>query len=119
MARVRQTIEHFVTLGRYADIQVFAEPDGDGVRLRYEVVPIARIARVRFEGALGLEASVLRTELADRFGAAPESGRLAEMVQAIVARYQAHGYPSARVEPRAIWDRESARPGRVAEAGPR
>ena len=34
-----------------ADIQVFGEPDGDGVRLRYEVVPIARIARVRFERA--------------------------------------------------------------------
>ena len=50
-----------MTLGRYADIQVFAEPDGDGVRLRYEVVPIARIARVRFRGAPALDERALRT----------------------------------------------------------
>ena len=54
MADVRQTIDHFVTLGRYADIRVYAEPDGaDAVRLRYEVVPVARAARVAIVGASG------------------------------------------------------------------
>ena len=100
MARVRQTIDHFVTLGRYADIEVFAEPDGDGVRLRYDVVPIARIVHVHLEGALGLDASVLRTELADDFGAMPVSSRLPEMSQRLVTRYQAHGYPAAHVDAR-------------------
>ena len=33
MADVRQTIDHFVTLGRYADIRVFAEPEGTDDRL--------------------------------------------------------------------------------------
>ncbi len=102
MAGVRQTIDHFVTLGRYADIQVFAEPDGAGVRLRYDVVPIARVAGIRFEGDLGVEQSVLRTELVDRFGAVPASARLPEMAQALVTRYLAHGYPDARVAPRAV-----------------
>ena len=47
---VRQTIEHFVTLGRYADVRVFGEPDGEGVRLRYEVVPVERVTRLVFQG---------------------------------------------------------------------
>ncbi len=102
MAGVRQTIDHFVTLGRYADIQVFAEPDGAGVRLRYDVVPIARVVGIRFEGDLGVEQSVLRTELVDRFGAVPASARLPEMAQALVTRYLARGYPAARVAPRAV-----------------
>ncbi|MGE3473600.1 MAG: hypothetical protein AB7O28_24875, partial [Vicinamibacterales bacterium] len=43
MADVRQTIDHFVTLGRYEDIKVYAEPDGDGVRLRYGLVPVEQV----------------------------------------------------------------------------
>ena len=105
LADVRETIDHFVALGRYADIQVFAEPDGAGVRLRYEVVPIAKVVGVSFEGALGVDASVLRTELEDQFGATPVSSRLPEMAQALVARYLAHGYPAARVESRTAPDR--------------
>ncbi len=110
MAKVRQTIDHFVTLGRYADVQVFAEALGDGVRLRYQAVPIARVARLRFEGALGLDENVLRTEIADQFGAAPVSSRLPEMSVAIQARYRAHGFPAARVEARSL---PAARPGEV------
>ena len=55
MADVRQTIDHLVTLGRYADIRVFGEADGDGVRLRYGLVPLDRIVRVRFGGPLALD----------------------------------------------------------------
>lgn len=113
LADVRETIDHFVALGRYADIQVFAEPDGEGVRLRYAVVPIAVVVRVTFEGALGLEASVLRTELADRFGATPMSSRVPDMAQALVVRYVAHGYPAARVESRTT---PEGRLGQVAAA---
>jgi outer membrane protein insertion porin family len=110
LAKVRDTIDHFVALSRYADIQVFAEPDGEGVRLRYAVVPIARVVRVRFEGPLGVDASVLRTELDDQFGTSPASSRLPEMTQALVTRYVAHGYPAARVESRTVPD---ARLGQV------
>ena len=55
MAAVRQTIDHLVTLGRYADIRVYGEADGDGVRLRYGLVPLDRIVRVRFDGPLALD----------------------------------------------------------------
>ena len=101
MAGVRQTIEHFVTLGRYADVRVFGEPDGaDAVRLRYEVVPVERVTRLDFQGPAGLDARALRSDLTDRFGALPLASRLPEMAQEIVVRYQARGYPAARVETR-------------------
>jgi outer membrane protein insertion porin family len=101
MAGVRQTIEHFVTLGRYADVRVFGEPDGaDAVRLRYEVVPVERVTRLEFQGPAGLDARALRSDLTDRFGALPLASRLPEMAQEIVVRYQARGYPAARVETR-------------------
>ncbi len=101
MGDVRQTIEHFVTLGRYADVRVFGEPDGgDGVRLRYEVVAVERVTRLEFQGHPDIDARALRSDLTDRFGALPVASRLPEMAQAVVARYQARGYPGARVEPR-------------------
>lgn len=100
MYDVRQTIEHFVTLGRYADVRVYGEPDGDGVRLRYAVVPVERVTRLLFEGHQDLDARGLRAELLDRFGATPEASRLPDMAQVVVARYQARGYPAARVETR-------------------
>lgn len=102
MRDVRQTIEHFVTLGRYADVRVYAEPDGDGVRLRYEVVPVERVARLVFQGHPDIDTRGLRSDLVDRFGATPEASRLPEMAQAVVARYQARGYPAARVETRTV-----------------
>ena len=110
MTQVRKTIDHFVALGRYDDVQVFAEPDGDGVRLRYDLVPITHVARLRFEGALGLDENALRTEIVDQFGIAPVSSRLPEMAAAIATRYQAHGYPAARVGARSV---PEARPGQV------
>ncbi|HUU33467.1 MAG TPA: POTRA domain-containing protein, partial [Vicinamibacterales bacterium] len=107
VAAVRETIDHFVALGRYNDIQVFAEPDADGVRLRYTVVPIARITRLRFQGALGLDENLLRVEMVDQFGATPVSSRLPEMGAAIAARYEAHGYPAARVEVTSVPEQRS------------
>ncbi len=101
MADVRQTIEHFVTLGRYADVRVIGEPDGaEGVRVRYEVVPLERVQRLEFEGHADLDARGLRSDLADRFGALPLASRLPEMAQAIATSYQARGYPAARVDTR-------------------
>ncbi len=101
MSDVRQTIEHFVTLGRYADVRVFGEPDGaDGVRLRYVVVPLERVTRVEFQGPAGIDARGLRSDLTDRFGAVPMATRLPDMAEAVAARYQARGYPAVEVETR-------------------
>lgn len=112
MADVRQTIDHFVTLGRYVDIRVYAEPDGaDGVRLRYGLVTVVRVTRLSFQGLLGIDDRVLRTELVDRFGAEPIAARLPEMASAVVERLQTGGFATAHVDVRTSGD---GAPGRVA-----
>ena len=74
MAEVRQTIDHFVTLGRYADIRVYGEADGDGVRLRYGLVPIdADRPRALRRRRSALDEAMLRTTLTDQFGASAAS----------------------------------------------
>jgi len=111
MADVRQTIDHLVTLGRFADIRVVGQPDGDGVRLRYTLVPVDRIVRLRFEGVRAIDDDVLRAEIDEQLGAAPPASRRDELVQLVEARYRARGYASPRVEVRLV---PAGRPGEVA-----
>lgn len=110
MADVRQTIDHFVTLGRYADVRVFGEAVGaDAVHLRYEVVPVARAARIAFVGGTGDDARTLRADLLDRFGPEPAEARFPEISEVVRTYYRAHGFPAARVDLRTS---PSGRPGR-------
>ena len=110
MADVRQTIDHLVTLGRFADIRVFGEADGDGVRLRYDLVPIERVVRVRFDGPRPLDDDALRADLDERFGTMPPVSRRDELAQAIADRYRARGFAGARVDLRLT---PAGRPGEV------
>ena len=122
MADVRQTIDHLVTLGRYADIRVFGEADGEGVRLRYGLVPLDRIVRVRFDGRgwTSTPTSCVRrwtsSSTPRRWPAGATTWR-----RALEARYQARGYAQARVDLRLS---PAGRPGEVeavvtATPGPR
>lgn len=97
MADVRQTIDHLVALGRFADIQVFAEADGTtGVRLRYALVPVDRIVRVSFSGVSGLSTTQLRETVDERFGSQPMAARADEIAAAVTAAFRDHGYQDAR-----------------------
>ena len=108
---MRQTIDHLVTLGRFADIRVYGEPDGDGVRLRYGLVALDRIAHVRFVGPLALDEATLRSELTERFGATPLASRRDEMVAVLEARYHARGFASATRRRALVAERPARRGG--------
>jgi outer membrane protein insertion porin family len=110
MTEVRQTIDHLVALGRFADIRVVGQPDGDGVQLRYTLVPFDRIVRVRFDGTRTIDDDVLRAEISERFGATPAAGRRDELAQLVEARYRARGFATPRVEVRLA---PTSRPGEV------
>lgn len=110
MADIRQTIDHLVALGRFADIRVVGEADGEGVRLRYTVVPIDRIVRVRFDGARAIDDDVLRAEINEQLGATPAASRRDELVQLVAARYRARGYASPTIDVRTA---PAGRPGEV------
>lgn len=53
MADVRATVDRLWATGAYADIQVDAEPDGDGVRIRFLSKNSWFIGRVSAEGKVG------------------------------------------------------------------
>ncbi len=100
MRNVRSTIDHLVGLGRFEDVRVLSSPTEQGVTLRWVLVPVQRITRVRITGNAELSASEVRAELADRFGARPSANRVPDMVGRLQAFYAERGYPNATVLPR-------------------
>ena len=100
MQDVRDTITHLTSLNRYEDVQVFQEPAGTGIRLRYVLVPLHPVDRLEFRGLLGLAEDDIRDVIAERFGPAPSAGRVDDVVEALRTLYRERGYASARITPR-------------------
>ncbi|MCC7033795.1 MAG: BamA/TamA family outer membrane protein [Acidobacteria bacterium] len=101
MARVRDTIDHLVGLGRYDDVRLFAEaaPAGAGVSLRWVLRPIRKITRVSIGGGGGLASVASSTVVSERFGERPAASRVPEIVAAVTDFYRDHGYRAATVVP--------------------
>src|SRR5262249_42249223 len=53
MAQVRSSVSHLFGLGRFEDVQVDATLEGGRVVLRYDLIPIHPVARMRFVFAAG------------------------------------------------------------------
>jgi len=99
MADVRETITHFYSLGRFADIQVEAdEAPGGAVSLRFELKPIHAVTKVELRGQLGLSDGTLRTRITERFGATPPLTRAPDVAASLVQLYQDRGYLAATVD---------------------
>jgi outer membrane protein assembly complex protein YaeT len=99
MRDVRETMSHLTGLNRFDDVQVYQEPAGAGVRVRYVLFPMHPVDRLEFRGTLGVSGDEVRRVVTERFGNAPAAGRVSEVVQALREFYRARGYPQARVTP--------------------
>ena len=99
MAEVRETIAHLFSLGRYQDIQVEAFAEGEGIRLRYNLIPIHSVQRVEFRGELGLSSGTLREGITERFGPTPSATRATEVAQRLQEVYNERGYLGAAIRP--------------------
>jgi outer membrane protein assembly complex protein YaeT len=100
MLEVRESIAHLFSLGLFEDVRVDAELDAGRVALRYDLVPVHPITRIRFAGdthAGGIDTGQLQRALTDRFGVTPPSGRTSEMVRVVADTLAEHGYRRARV----------------------
>jgi outer membrane protein insertion porin family len=100
MRNVRGTIDHLVGLGRFEDVRVVSSATDQGVALRWVLVPVKRITRIRITGNGPLSASAVRSELADRFGARPSANRVPDMAASVQSFYAERGFPNATVQPR-------------------
>jgi outer membrane protein insertion porin family len=107
---VRASIGRLFGLGRFDDIQVEAVPAGDGVALRYHVVPVRRVVRIEFRGDRPLASSTLRRVLRERYGPAPALARAEEAARVLEQYHRDRGYLQARVSATS----EPVAPGRAA-----
>jgi outer membrane protein assembly complex protein YaeT len=99
MAAVRETITHFVSLGRFQDVRVEATHLDGGVALTYHLTPLHGVSSIEFDGELGLPERELRRVVTERYGTAPSLGRADTAARTLEQYYASRGYLHARVQP--------------------
>ncbi|MGH9140577.1 MAG: POTRA domain-containing protein, partial [Vicinamibacterales bacterium] len=103
MVQVRETVTHLFSLGRFEGVNVDASIENGRVALEYDLVPIHPVARIRFDGPLGvpgIDQGELRRALVDRYGVSPPLGRAADMTRILADALRERGYLAATVTPR-------------------
>jgi outer membrane protein insertion porin family len=99
MTAVRETLIHLMALSRFENVEVSAEPDPRGVVLVYTLVPLRTVRSMVFRGPLGLDESLVRSEVTDRYGNTPALGRADDIARTLEGLYRDHGYEKAAVTP--------------------
>ena len=121
MADVRESITHLISLTQYEDVQVYEDPVGGGVRLRYVLVPVHAVDRIEFRGTLAVSEDDLRRAVVERFGQAPTAARADEVARSLQAVYRDRGYVQPMITPRIEITHKPDRASMILEieAGPR
>jgi outer membrane protein assembly complex protein YaeT len=95
MMDVRETAAHFYSMGRFEDIVVHAEKDGDGIALVYDLVPVHPVARLVLTGSIkgpGIDEDRMRRALIERYGSSPIPERASDMAMLIQEQLRERGY---------------------------
>jgi outer membrane protein assembly complex protein YaeT len=103
MSQVRSSIAHLFSLGRFEDVRVDATLDNEAVVLRYDLIPIHPVGRMRFviaAEAPGVAADAMRRAIVDRYGTSPPLARVSDMTRLIADTLREQGYLHATVSPR-------------------
>src|SRR5579859_3041136 len=101
-AAVRRTIEVLSKLGDFADVRVEALDSPSGIYLTIRLTPVARIARITYQGvAAGLPrvASALGVAEGDAYPGQEDLGRMDEDIR---NAYLRDGWPDARARVEAV-----------------
>ena len=104
MVQVRETVAHLFSLGRFEGVSVDAALEEGRVALRYDLVPIHPVSRIRFAGPLGvpgIDEGALRRAVFDRYGASPPLSRVADMTRILADALRERGYLHASIAPHA------------------
>jgi len=89
---VEQDVETLYKTGSILNVRIFAEPEGDGVKVIVSVQTRSIVREIEIDGAERIKAKRLRKEIKLRLNQPINEQQLEEARQKIIEIYQAHGF---------------------------
>ena len=97
-AMVEQDVEALYKSGAILNVRIFAEPEGDGVKVIVRVQTRSIVREIVIDGAERIKAKRLRKEIKLRLNQPIKEEQLEEARQKIIEVYQAHGFTDVNVQ---------------------
>src|SRR6266581_5575645 len=97
-AMVEQDVEALYKSGAVLNVRIFAEPEGDGVKVIVRVQTRSIVREIVIDGAERIKAKRLRKEIKLRLNQPIKEEQLEEARQKIIEVYQAHGFTAVNVQ---------------------
>src|SRR4029453_16416942 len=97
-AVVEQDVEALYKTGPILNVRIFAEPQGDGVKVTVAVQTRSIMREIVIDGAERIKAQRLRKEIKLRLNQPINEQQLEEARQKIIEIYQAHGFTDINVQ---------------------
>src|SRR6267378_3374765 len=95
---VEQDIEALYKTGAIQNVRIFAQPEGDGVKVIVAVQTRAIVREIEITGAERIKAKRLRKEIKVRLNQPVSEQQLEEARQKIIDVYQGHGFNDVSVQ---------------------
>src|SRR5437773_8916686 len=95
---VEQDVEALYRTGAILNVRIFAEPEGDGVKVTVAVQTRSIVREIVIDGAERIKAKKLRKEIKLRLNQPINEQQLEEARQKIIEIYQAHGFTDISVQ---------------------
>jgi outer membrane protein insertion porin family len=95
---VEQDVEALYRTGAILNVRIFAEPEGDGVKVTVAVQTRSIVREIVIDGAERIKAKKLRKEIKLRLNQPINEAQLEEARQKIIEIYQAHGFTDISVQ---------------------
>lgn len=95
---VEQDIRQLYTTGSIRNVRIFAQPQGDGVRVIVAVQTRAVVREIEIDGARKISAKRLRKEIALKINAPIKEEDLEKGRQKIIETYQGRGFTDINVQ---------------------
>jgi outer membrane protein insertion porin family len=89
---VEQDVEALYKTGAILNVRIFAQPEGDGVKVIVSVQTRSIVREIEIEGAQRINAKRLRKEIKLKLNQPINEQQLEEARQKIIEVYQAHGF---------------------------
>jgi outer membrane protein insertion porin family len=100
MRQVRESVTHLFSLGRFEDVRVEGGFLEGGVSLLYELVPLAVVARIVFDGDLRVSQDELRETITTAHGSVFDVEASDSVGDTVTRYYRSRGFMNAEVTPR-------------------